>query len=56
MITQRAVDKAGLNHVGSTEAWGIGDKGTRKGFLAVADTCSVGALSYKTCIFEALEG
>jgi predicted aspartyl protease len=56
VITQRAVDKAGLSHLGSTEAWGIGDKGVRKGFLAVADTCSVGALSYKTCIFEALEG
>lgn len=56
VITQRAVDKAGLTHLGSTESWGIGDKGTRKGFLAVADTCSIGGLSYKTCVFEALEG
>ncbi len=56
VITQRAVDKAGLSHLGSTESWGVGDKGTRKGFAAVADTCSIGALSYKTCVFAALEG
>src|SRR5581483_2711960 len=40
LLTQAAIDKAGLNHVGSIEIGGIGDKGRRSGFLAVAETCS----------------
>lgn len=56
VISQRAVDKAGLTHVGTTESWGVGDKGTRKGFVAIADSCKIGVLAYKTCVFEALEG
>lgn len=56
LISQAAVDKAGLNHVGSMEARGIGDKGSRGGFIAVAESCGIGSLKYKTCIFRALEG
>lgn len=56
LISQRAVDKAGLNHLGSTESWGIGDGGVRKGFAAVSDSCKIGSLQYKTCVFESLEG
>ncbi len=56
LISQRAVDKAGLNHLGSTQSWGIGDGGVRKGFVAVAEACKIGSLQYKTCVFQSLEG
>ncbi|MBV9765733.1 MAG: aspartyl protease family protein [Acidobacteriaceae bacterium] len=56
LITQSAVDKAGLNHLGSFDSWGIGDKGTRKSFVTIADFCEVGSLKYKTCAIRALEG
>lgn len=56
LLTQSAIDKAGLNHIGTTETWGIGDKGTRNAFVSVAETCQIGSLKYKTCVFQALEG
>lgn len=56
LISQRAADKAGLKHVGSTEHWGIGDGGTRKGFGAFASTCTIARLEYKNCVFQSLEG
>jgi predicted aspartyl protease len=56
LIKQSAVDKAGLNHLGSFEARGIGDKGARNAFVAVAEACKIGILSYRTCVFQALEG
>lgn len=56
LLTQSAIDKAGLQHIGQTETWGIGDKGARNAFLSVADTCQIGPLKYKTCVFRAIEG
>jgi predicted aspartyl protease len=56
LITQRAIDKAGLNHLGSTQAWGVGDDGKRNVFAAVSETCQIGGLSYKNCVMSAVEG
>ena len=56
LITQKTADKAGLNHVGSFEIRGIGDQGARTAFIAVAETCKIATLTYKTCIFQAAEG
>lgn len=56
LLSQPAIDKAGLNHVGSTQVGGIGSKGLRNAFLAVADTCSVSTIQFKTCVFQATEG
>lgn len=56
LLTQAAIDKAGLNHVGASEAWGIGDRGPKKTFLSVANTCQIGSLKFKTCVFQATEG
>ena len=55
-VKQSAVDKAGLEHLGSGVSWGAGDKGTRNLFGAVSDTCEVGTLKFKTCVFGAFEG
>lgn len=56
LVKQSTVDKVGLNHLGSFEARGIGDKGARSAFVAVAETCRIGTLKYQTCVFQALEG
>ncbi len=55
-LKQSAIDRAGLTHVGSSELAGIGDKGTRKTFFAVADSCAFGALKFKACVIQATEG
>ncbi|MBV9613282.1 MAG: aspartyl protease family protein [Acidobacteriaceae bacterium] len=56
LVTQAAIDRAGLKHVGSWEAGGIGDKGPRSTFFAVAKDCTIGTLKYTNCAFEATEG
>jgi predicted aspartyl protease len=56
LISQKTVDKLGLNHLGSFEARGVGDKGARSAFAAVAESCKIGNLQYHTCVFQALEG
>lgn len=55
-VSQKAIDKAGLEHLGSGEAAGIGDKGKRTTFGAVAGTCAIASLKFKNCVIEASEG
>ena len=56
LLSQTAIDKAGLEHIGSTEAHGIGDKGSRAGFVSVSNDCHIGPIQYKACVVEALNG
>ncbi len=56
LVKQSAVDKAGLEHLGSDKAWGVGDGGARNVFAALADRCQVGTLTFKNCMVHALEG
>lgn len=56
LVKQSAVDKAELSHLGSGEAWGVGDAGSRRIFGSIADTCEIGALKYKACLIGATEG
>lgn len=56
LINQRAVDREGLDHLGSLQDRGVGDKGPRSTFVSVADTCAIGTMNFKTCIIRATEG
>jgi predicted aspartyl protease len=56
LLRQSAVDKAGLKHLGSFEAHGIGDQGGKKSFATVADSCAIGNLRFSNCVFRAIEG
>ncbi len=56
LVSQSAADKAGLTHLGSIQASGIGDGGAQRAFAAVADACDIGTLHYKTCLIRAAEG
>ncbi|MBV9084396.1 MAG: aspartyl protease family protein, partial [Acidobacteriaceae bacterium] len=56
LVRQGVIDKAELEHLGSGEAWGIGDAGVRKTFSAIANSCEIGGLKYKACLIRATEG
>ncbi|MBV9499756.1 MAG: aspartyl protease family protein [Acidobacteriaceae bacterium] len=56
VLREDTIDKAELNHLGSGESWGIGDKGTRKSFAAVADECQIGSLKFRACILRGMSG
>jgi tetratricopeptide (TPR) repeat protein len=56
IVNQSAVDKAGLDHLGSGRSWGIGDSGVNKNFYAIASTCSVGDLHFNNCLLRAQAG
>jgi hypothetical protein len=56
LVKQSAIDKAELSHLGSDEAWGVGDAGPRKVFGSIADSCEIGSLKYKACLIGATEG
>ncbi len=55
VLKQSAVGKIGLEHMGSGVAWGVGDKGTRSIFSALADTCELGNLKFRNCLVNAME-
>jgi len=56
VVTQRAVDKAGLSYLGSGKSWGVGDQGDRDSFFAVSDDCEIGELKFRHCVLGALAG
>lgn len=56
VLKQAAIDRAGLQHLGTIETWGIGDKGVKSGFVSVADQCDIGPIRFKTCVVQALDG
>jgi tetratricopeptide (TPR) repeat protein len=56
LLSQSVIDRLGLDHIGSTQVGGIGDKGMRSAFLSVAETCEVGPVKFKTCVFRGTEG
>ena len=56
LVSRSAVDKAELSHLGAAQTTGIGDGGAQRAFVAVADTCDIGTLHYKTCLVRGAEG
>lgn len=56
LLKQSAIDSAGLRHMGSFQINGIGDQGAKNGFAAIADTCSIDAIKFKSCLIEGTEG
>jgi predicted aspartyl protease len=56
LISERAAERVGLKLVGNSEAWGLGDQGTKVVHGAIADNCEIGQIEYKNCFIEAMEG
>jgi tetratricopeptide (TPR) repeat protein len=49
-INQKAAEKAGLQRLVDITLSGIGDQGTRSGYLAVADRIVIGGLEFHDCV------
>ena len=50
LINRRAAEKAGLKRISTVQFSGIGEKGERDAYLALADQIRVGELEFKDCV------
>lgn len=55
LLDRRAVDKVGLDHIGSELAWGVGDGGKINTFEAIGEDCQIGSLSFSRCVVHSLD-
>jgi predicted aspartyl protease len=52
LVTRHVAEKAGLTRLTATTLSGIGDKGERSGYIAVADQIRIGDLEFHDCLVE----
>ncbi len=52
VISRKAAAKAGLNSVSDEEYYGLGDKGARRGYSAIAHDIRVGDLEFHDCVVD----
>jgi tetratricopeptide (TPR) repeat protein len=50
LIGRKSAEKAGLTHISETRFYGIGDKGSQGGYIAVADHIRIGELEFADCV------
>jgi tetratricopeptide (TPR) repeat protein len=55
LINRRAAEKAGLKRISTVQFTGIGDKGQRDAYFAVADDVRIGDLEFKDCVVTVSE-
>jgi predicted aspartyl protease/Tfp pilus assembly protein PilF len=55
LINRRAAAKAGLTRISALQFSGIGDKGRRDAYFAVADRIRIGDLEFKDCVVTVSE-
>jgi len=55
MLSRRLAEKAGLTRLSETEIGGIGDKGNKSAYIAVASSLTVGNLEFKDCPVRVLD-
>ena len=55
LINRRAAEKAGLKRISALQFSGIGDKGQRDAYFAVADDLRIGDLEFKDCVVAVSE-
>jgi predicted aspartyl protease/Tfp pilus assembly protein PilF len=55
LINRRAAEKAGLKRISTVQFTGIGDKGQRDAYFAVADDIKIGDLEFKDCVVTVSE-
>jgi tetratricopeptide (TPR) repeat protein len=55
VLDRPAAQKAGITKISETRVWGIGSKGSKHGYLAVADSIKVGELEFQNCTIEVVE-
>ncbi len=55
MINRRLAEKAGVTKLSEIEIQGIGDTGSKSGYIGVADSLRVGDLEFKNCPVRVVE-
>jgi tetratricopeptide (TPR) repeat protein len=55
VINRSFAEKAGITKISETLVGGIGDKGSKDGYLAVADSIKIGELEFQNCTVEVVE-
>jgi predicted aspartyl protease len=55
LLNRPAAEKAGITRISDTRVAGIGDKGSKHGYMAVADSIRVGDLEFQNCNVEVIE-
>ena len=55
LINRKAADKAGLPRISSLQFRGIGEKGGREGYFALADRIRIGDLEFRDCVVTVSE-
>lgn len=56
VISRKAAAKAGLTSVSDEEYYGLGDKGTRRGYSAIAHDIRIGDLEFHDCVVDVTDG
>ena len=56
IVVKRSIaEHAGISKISETKLWGIGDKGSRKAYVGIADSIKVGDLEFQNCPVEVME-
>jgi tetratricopeptide (TPR) repeat protein len=55
LINRNLAEKAGLTKLSDTDIGGIGDKGNKSGYMALANSLKIGELEFQGCPVEVLE-
>ena len=55
LINRNLAEKAGAKRLSDMAIWGIGDKGDKDGYTAVADSLKIGELEFQGCTVRVLE-
>jgi len=55
LVKRSIAEHAGISKISETKVWGIGDKGSRKAYIGIADSIKVGDLEFQNCPVEVME-
>jgi tetratricopeptide (TPR) repeat protein len=55
LISRGVAERSGVTRLSDTALWGIGDKGSKDGYAAVADSLKIGGLEFQGCTVRVLE-
>jgi tetratricopeptide (TPR) repeat protein len=55
LISRGVAERSGVTRLSDTAMWGIGDKGSKDGYAAVADSLKIGGLEFQGCTVRVLE-
>lgn len=55
LVKRSIAEHAGISKISETKVWGIGDNGSRKAYIGIADSIKVGDLEFQNCTIEVME-